>query len=113
MKIFSVPEITAETMPLFIGIFTVTVLFIIVESLASSTYDTKTFLLKASVRGLASQGAVLMIMLGYCIVYSIIVPPSAMNAVMWLVSVSISCLMLGINLIHILVVSSKNRAHKT
>ncbi len=113
VKIFSVPEITAETMPLFIGIFTVTVLFIIVESLASSTYDTKTFLLKASVRGLASQGAVLMIMLGYCIVYSIIVPPSAMNAVMWLVSVSISCLMLGINLIHILVVSSKNRAHKT
>ena len=111
IKVFSVPEISDETMPMFIGIFTVTVLFIVVESLASSTYDTATFLLKASLRGLASQGAVLLIMLCYCILYSVIVPQSTMNAVMWLVSVSISCLMLGINLIHILVMSARNRTN--
>ncbi|MBQ7991230.1 MAG: hypothetical protein IJ251_09315 [Oscillospiraceae bacterium] len=109
IHLLSVPTHDADSAPLFMGMFVLTAMAVIVQAFISVSYD-PTFSQKGSSK------SVLMIFLGmvftgaYALVYSLFKPEYAMNAVMWLVSISLSCLILGVNLIRVLIVSGRTRA---
>ncbi|MBR4224971.1 MAG: hypothetical protein IKR73_09190 [Oscillospiraceae bacterium] len=106
IQIFSIPAHDADNAPLFMAIFALTAMFAVVQAFVSISYD-PTFSQKSSPK------AVLMIFFGmvamgaYSMIYALFYHEYAMNAVMWLVSISLACLMLGIYLIRILIVSRK------
>ena len=108
INVFSIPEHRLENEPLFMAMFILSAFTVIVMAFTAIAYDSKTFSQKGSAKSLVMIMSAIGLIIVYSAVYSLINSVFRMNAVMWLVSVSLACLMLGVNLIRILVVSRRS-----
>ncbi|MBQ5331381.1 MAG: hypothetical protein J6F31_09045 [Oscillospiraceae bacterium] len=111
VPVFSVPPSDDTGLTLFTGLFVITALFVMVQFISSMLYDDSTF----GTRFAGEPASLLMavfIIACYSVIHTMLYPAAAMSAIMWLVCISIGCLMLGISLVRILLVSRKASDNK-
>lgn len=106
-EIFSLPPQNSTGDPLFHGLFVITALFIVMQYLSTVLYDDNSF--DGTSGGAPANFVMALFIAGlYSFIHMTIYPTSSMNAIMWLVCMSIGCLMLGIDLIRVLVSAKRD-----
>lgn len=108
VPLFSLPPKDETGLPLYKGLFVITALFALMEYMATILYDDNTF--GDRFTGEPAYIIMAIFMIGfYCVVHALLYPAAMMNAIMWLVCFSISCLMLGVNLMRIIIIKRRSR----
>ena len=106
IDIFTIPPQGTEGLRLYSAMFVITALFILVQFFTAYVYDNHTF--GERFQGDTANAVMAVFISGiYYIFHTMLYSGSGLDALMWLVCISLGCLMLGAELIRIMLMSHR------